>query len=81
MRSGPGLRGAALRGISCRWVDLSREMIERARRRCANWGDRAKFHQLSLHDAMLDNLAPFDGALSRYVVHHVTDHTSSWPAR
>ena len=72
---GPGLVCEALLSAGYRvvGVDLSSEMIERARRRCANWGDQAEFLQLSLFDPQLDDLAPFDGALSRYVVHHVTD--------
>ena len=48
-------------------------MIDRARRRCAPWSDRAEFHQLSLFDTALDDLAPFDGTFSRYVLHHVLD--------
>jgi SAM-dependent methyltransferase len=48
-------------------------MIDRAMRRCEPWSDRAAFLQLSLFDPALDGLAPFDGALSRYVVHHVID--------
>jgi SAM-dependent methyltransferase len=72
---GPGLVCDALLSAGYRvvGVDLSREMIERARRRCEPWSDRAEFHQLSLFDGALDELAPFDGALSRYVVHHVID--------
>jgi 2-polyprenyl-3-methyl-5-hydroxy-6-metoxy-1,4-benzoquinol methylase len=72
---GPGLVCEALlaAGYQVVGVDLSREMIERARRRCEPWGDRAEFHHLSLFDTVLDDLAPCDGALSRYVVHHVTD--------
>src|SRR5271165_4964822 len=72
---GPGLVCAALLAAGHRvvGVDLSLEMIARARRRCEPWGDRAEFHQLSLFDSALDDLAPFDGALSRYVVHHVID--------
>jgi 2-polyprenyl-3-methyl-5-hydroxy-6-metoxy-1,4-benzoquinol methylase len=72
---GPGLVSAALLEAGCRvvGVDLSREMIERARQRCSPWGEAALFHQVSLFDSVLDNLAPFDGALSRYVLHHVLD--------
>jgi len=72
---GPGLVCAALLSAGYRvvGVDLSREMIERARRRCEPGSDRAEFHQLSLFDTALDEMAPFDGALSRYVVHHVID--------
>jgi SAM-dependent methyltransferase len=72
---GPGLVSAALlaAGYCVVGVDLSREMIDRARRRCEPWSDRAEFHHLSLFHAALDDLAPFDGALSRYVVHHTID--------
>ena len=72
---GPGLVSEALLSAGYRvvGVDLSREMIDRARRRCERWSDRAEFHQVSLFDAALDDLAPFDGALSRYVLHHVID--------
>src|SRR5437660_1390651 len=48
-------------------VDLSREMIERARLRCAFAHHRAQFQQVSLFDSVLDAMAPFDGALSRFV--------------
>jgi 2-polyprenyl-3-methyl-5-hydroxy-6-metoxy-1,4-benzoquinol methylase len=72
---GPGLVSAALlaAGYSVVGIDLSHEMIERARRRCDPWSDRAEFIQASLYDPALDRLAPFDGALSRYVLHHVVD--------
>ena len=72
---GPGLVCEALLSAGYRvvGVDLSREMIVRARRRCEPWSDRAEFHHLSLFDTALDDLASFDGALSRYVVHHVID--------
>jgi 2-polyprenyl-3-methyl-5-hydroxy-6-metoxy-1,4-benzoquinol methylase len=72
---GPGLVSEAFlkAGCSIVGVDLSAEMIERARRRCAAFGDRATFIQTSLFDESLDRLAPFDGAISRYVVHHVVD--------
>ena len=72
---GPGLVCEALLSAGYRvvGVDLSREMIVRARRRCEPWSDRAEFHQLSLFDTALNDLASFDGALSRYVVHHVID--------
>ncbi|MGO9816351.1 MAG: class I SAM-dependent methyltransferase [Isosphaeraceae bacterium] len=72
---GPGLVCEALLSAGYRvvGVDLSREMIVRARRRCEPWSDRAGFHHLSLFDTALDDLASFDGALSRYVVHHVID--------
>src|SRR5206468_227685 len=49
----------------------SAEMIARARRRCAAYGDRARFVQGTL---FADDLTgPFDAAVSRYVLHHVPD--------
>src|SRR5438067_4814328 len=70
---GPGLVSAALLAAGFRvvGVDLSREMIERARTRCAPSGPRAAFFQLSVFDPAVDPLGPFDAALSRYVLHHV----------
>jgi SAM-dependent methyltransferase len=52
-------------------VDLSAEMIERAQKRCAAHGERAQFRRASVFDASLTG--PFDAAVSRYVLHHVTD--------
>jgi 2-polyprenyl-3-methyl-5-hydroxy-6-metoxy-1,4-benzoquinol methylase len=70
---GPGLVSEALLAAGHRvvGVDLSAEMIARARKRCAAYGDRAYFEQASLHDPEL--AGPFDAAISRYVLHHVTD--------
>ena len=62
-----GLLGAGFRVVG---VDLSGQMIGRARQRC---GDKAQFFQVSVFDASLDALAPFDGAISRYVLHHTID--------
>jgi SAM-dependent methyltransferase len=72
---GPGLvsRGLLDAGFQVAGVDLSREMIERARLRCADSGDKAQFLQASIFDASLETLAPFDGAISRYVLHHTPD--------
>jgi 2-polyprenyl-3-methyl-5-hydroxy-6-metoxy-1,4-benzoquinol methylase len=72
---GPGLVSAAVLGAGFRLVgyDLSREMIDRARKRCATFGERATFLQVSVFDPSLDLLGPFDAALSRYVLHHVVD--------
>jgi 2-polyprenyl-3-methyl-5-hydroxy-6-metoxy-1,4-benzoquinol methylase len=72
---GPGLVSAALldAGFRVVGVDLSREMIERAHRRCAAHGARAQFAQVSVFDGQLNTLGPFDGSLSRYVLHHVVD--------
>jgi SAM-dependent methyltransferase len=72
---GPGLVSASLLDAGFRVVgaDLSREMIERAQKRCAAHGDRAKFLQISVFEHHLDDLGPFDAALSRYVLHHVVE--------
>jgi SAM-dependent methyltransferase len=72
---GPGLVAAKLleRGLDVTGVDLSAEMIQRARARCASFGSRAHLVQGSWldHDATLEG--PFDAAISRYVLHHVAD--------
>ena len=41
--------------------------------RCGRWGEQAEFHQVSVFDPALDEKGPFDGTLSRYVLHHVID--------
>lgn len=70
---GPGLVAEALlrAGYRVAGIDLSAEMIARARTRCASFGDRAVFEQKSLFDPLL--VGPFDGAISRFVVHHTPD--------
>ena len=70
---GPGLVSEALLkgGLRVVGVDLSAEMIERAGRRCAAYGDRARFTRTSIFDSALTG--PFDAAISRYVLHHVAD--------
>jgi 2-polyprenyl-3-methyl-5-hydroxy-6-metoxy-1,4-benzoquinol methylase len=70
---GPGLVSAALLRAGCRvfGVDLSPEMIDRARARCAEFGDRARFERQSLFDPLQEG--GFDAAVSRYVIHHVVD--------
>lgn len=70
---GPGLVSEALLRAGHRVVgiDLSPEMIARAGRRCDPFGDRARFAVGSIHDEGL--AGPFDAAISRYVLHHVTD--------
>jgi SAM-dependent methyltransferase len=72
---GPGLVAAALlaAGLRVVGVDLSGEMTERARARCASFGERATFLQTSVFDPALEPHGPFDGAISRYVLHHVLD--------
>jgi SAM-dependent methyltransferase len=71
--SGPGLVGLALLEVGHRviGVDLSEEMVTRARTRCSRFGDRATFHRQSLYDPVPGG--PFDAAISRYVLHHVAD--------
>ena len=71
--SGPGLVGLALLEAGHRvvGVDLSEEMVTRARARCARFGDRAAFHQGSLYDPVPGGT--FDAAISRYVLHHVAE--------
>jgi 2-polyprenyl-3-methyl-5-hydroxy-6-metoxy-1,4-benzoquinol methylase len=70
---GPGLVSEALLKAGHRvfGVDLSGEMIARATARCAAFGARARFVQTSLFDGSLAD--PFDAAISRYVLHHMTD--------
>jgi SAM-dependent methyltransferase len=70
---GPGLVAEAFlqAGYRVAGVDLSAEMIARARQRCAPFGDRAAFEQKSLFDVSL--CGPFDGAISRFVLHHTPD--------
>jgi SAM-dependent methyltransferase len=70
---GPGLVAEAFLEGGCDvvGVDLSAEMIRRARARCERFGDRARFEQLSLFD--LDPGGLLDAALSRNVIHHVED--------
>jgi 2-polyprenyl-3-methyl-5-hydroxy-6-metoxy-1,4-benzoquinol methylase len=75
---GPGLVSAAFleAGYRVVGVDLSREMIERARKRCSRYGELASFLQTSVFDRAIDSLGPFDAALSRYVLHHLIDPSS-----
>ncbi len=70
---GPGLVSEAflVAGHRIRGVDLSGEMIGRAQRRCARFGERARFERVSLFQ--LASGPPFDAAVSRYVVHHLED--------
>jgi SAM-dependent methyltransferase len=70
---GPGLVAEAFLAAGHRLtgVDLSAEMVARARARCVRFGDRASFTQ-----GALDGVAPgpaFDAAVSRFVLHHVQD--------
>lgn len=70
---GPGLVSEALAtaGVSVLGVDLSAEMIRRAQARCARFGGQAEFRQGSIFD--LPSNEQFGGAISRYVIHHLTD--------
>ena len=70
---GPGLVSAAFlrAGYRILGVDLSDEMIQRARARGAAFGNRARFERQSLFDPLPED--GFDAAISRYVIHHVTD--------
>lgn len=70
---GPGLVSAAFlhAGYHVHGVDLSPEMIARARVRCAQFGARARFERQSVFEPL--GAGEFDAAVSRYVIHHVTD--------
>jgi len=70
---GPGIVAEAFleAGHYVQGVDLSAEMVRRARQRCARFGDRARFAQGSALG--LASEVPFDAAISRLVVHHVPD--------
>jgi SAM-dependent methyltransferase len=77
---GPGLVSAALlaAGHRLRGFDLSAEMIRRATARCASFGTRGRFEQRSIFDvtaaaAQGTDAGPFDGAISRFVIHHTAD--------
>jgi SAM-dependent methyltransferase len=70
---GAGLVSEALLAAGHRvfGVDLSAEMIERARKRCQRFGTSADFEQQSVFDPRIHG--PFDACISRLVVHHMTD--------
>jgi SAM-dependent methyltransferase len=70
---GPGLVGLALleAGLRVVGVDLSEDMIARARKRCAAFGDRAQFIRVSLFEHKPDRL--YDGSISRFTLHHAID--------
>ena len=70
---GPGLVSEALlkSGLRVVGVDLSAGMIERARKRCAAYGENARFSRISVFDDAVTG--PFDAAISRHVLHHMTD--------
>jgi 2-polyprenyl-3-methyl-5-hydroxy-6-metoxy-1,4-benzoquinol methylase len=70
---GPGLVSLAFLEAGHRVVglDLSQEMIARARTRCSKFGDRARFERQSIFDP--PPIEPFDASISRYVLHHMVD--------
>ena len=69
---GPGLVSEAfLDSNDVVGIDLSAEMIARARRRCARFGKHGRFEQISVYDAAPGAL--FDAAVTRYVVHHMVN--------
>jgi SAM-dependent methyltransferase len=70
---GPGLvsEAFATAGFSVLGVDLSAEMIRRAQARCARFDGRTEFRRGSVFDLPANE--EFGGAISRYVIHHLTD--------
>lgn len=68
---GPGLVSAALleAGLRVDGVDLSSEMISLAQKRCAAFGERARFRQASVFDPTMEGR--YDALISRSVLHHV----------
>jgi 2-polyprenyl-3-methyl-5-hydroxy-6-metoxy-1,4-benzoquinol methylase len=70
---GPGLVSLAFLEAGHRVVgmDLSEEMIARARNRCSKFGDRARFERQSIFDP--PPIEPFDASISRFVLHHMVD--------
>jgi SAM-dependent methyltransferase len=69
---GPGLVAEAFlaAGSDVLGVDLSEEMVRRARERCARFAGRARFERRSVLDLGPELL---DATLSRNVLHHVED--------
>ena len=70
---GPGLVAEALaaEGHRVRGVDLSPEMVRRARARCERFGDAVRFELGSV--LALAPAEPFDASVSRFVLHHAPD--------
>ena len=70
---GPGLVSLALlqAGFRVHGIDLSKEMVARARLRCELFDDRGRFEQGSIDSKAKS--AFYDGTISRYVLHHVDD--------
>jgi SAM-dependent methyltransferase len=73
---GPGLVSEAFlaAGHRLQGIDLSGEMVRRARARCARFGERGRFEQGSLFD--LSRGEAFDAGISRFVLHHAADPVS-----
>ncbi len=73
---GPGLVAEAFlaAGHTVLGVDLSPEMVRRARERCARFGDRARFEQGAMGSLAAGEQV--DAAVSRLVLHHVPDPSS-----
>jgi SAM-dependent methyltransferase len=71
--SGPGIVAEAFltAGHRVHGIDLSGEMVRRARERCARFGARARFEQGSVFALASGDV--FDAAVSRFVVHHASD--------
>ncbi|MFL5277944.1 MAG: class I SAM-dependent methyltransferase [Myxococcales bacterium] len=71
--SGPGLVSEAFlaAGHEVQGIDLSSEMVRRARERCARFGERARFEEGSLFEFRQEPL--FDAGISRFVLHHAAD--------
>jgi len=71
--SGPGLVSEAFleAGHEVQGIDLSGEMVRRARERCARFGERARFEEGSLFE--LPEEPRFDASISRFVLHHAAD--------
>jgi SAM-dependent methyltransferase len=67
---GPGLVAEAFLGAGYRThgVDLSGEMVRRARERCSRFGECARFERGSVLE--LPPAAAFDASVSRFVLHH-----------
>jgi 2-polyprenyl-3-methyl-5-hydroxy-6-metoxy-1,4-benzoquinol methylase len=70
---GPGLVAEAFlaAGHRIHGVDLSAEMIRRARERCARFAGRARFEQGSVETTAVEE--GFDASVSRFVLHHAPD--------
>lgn len=74
---GPGLVAEAFladpRGYEVLGCDLSGEMVQRARARCARFGRRGGLVQGALDDVLSGERGSFDAAVTRLVLHHVPD--------